>query len=75
MPEQLSEIEKKLVILEAKVDATYKSAEKVRKYILWTGIITVAFIVIPLILLPLFLPAFLASQGVGSINSSSLQGL
>lgn len=73
MPEQLSEIEKKLVILETKVDATFASAEKTRKYILWTGIITAAVILIPLLLLPLFLPAFLASQGIGDINS--LQGL
>ena len=75
MPEQLSEIEKKLITLEAKVDATFVSAEKTRKYILWTGIITAAVILIPLLILPLVLPAFFAAEGIGGINSSSLQGL
>jgi len=46
--------------------------EKMRKYFLWTMIITVGMIVIPLLILPLFLPAFLASQGV---DPSSLQNL
>ncbi len=73
MPEQLSEIEKKLVVLEGKVDAAYASVEKMRKYMMWTGIITVAVIVIPLLLLPLFIPSFLASQGIG--GPDSLQGL
>ncbi len=73
MPEQLSEIEKKLVILEGKVDAAYASVEKMRKYMLWTGIITVAVIVIPLFILPFLIPSFLASQGVGTLDS--YQGL
>lgn len=73
MPEQLSEIEKKLVMLEAKLDSTYQSVEKVRKYMLWTAIITVGVIVLPLLILPLFLPAFLASQGIGGLES--VQGL
>lgn len=58
-------MEMKLHELEGKLDALYISAEKTRKYFLWTGIITVALIVIPLFLLPLFIPAFLTSQGVG----------
>lgn len=62
------EITIKLAELEGKIDAVYASVEKTRKYFLWTGIITVAVIVIPLLLLPLFLPAFLASQGVGSLS-------
>jgi len=61
MPEQISEIQKKLIEMDAKLDATYASSEKVRKYILWTGIITVAFIVIPLLILPFVIPAFLSS--------------
>lgn len=61
MPEQLSRIETKLVELEGKIDATYKSAEKMRKYFLWTGIITVAVIIIPLLILPFVIPAFLSS--------------
>lgn len=63
MNEQLDRIELKLAQLEGKADATFKSSEKMRKYFLWTVIITVGAIIIPLFLLPLFVPAFLASQG------------
>lgn len=55
----------KLAELEGKVDTVFASVEKMRKYTMWTGIITVAVIVIPLLLLPLFVPSFLASQGLG----------
>ena len=51
----------RLSALEAKIDAVYVSSEKIRKYFLWTGIITLALIVLPLIVLPLILPAFLSS--------------
>ncbi|OGC88354.1 hypothetical protein A2419_00675 [Candidatus Adlerbacteria bacterium RIFOXYC1_FULL_48_26] len=61
MDEQLNRIEQKL-------DATYKSAEKMRKYFLWSAIITLSFILLPLVIIPLVLPAFLASQGVGGIS-------
>ena len=69
MPPQ--DIEAKLAQLEAKIDATFASAEKTRKYIMWTAIITVGTILIPLIILPFVLPAFFASQGVdiNSLNS------
>ncbi len=73
MQDQLDRIEIKLAELQTKVDATYVSAEKMRKYFLWTGFITVVVIIIPLLVLPLFLPAFLSSQGLDSLNS--LQGL
>jgi len=65
MPEQLDRIEKKLAELEASVGAVYASSEKMRKYFLWTLIITVGAVVIPLVILPFFLPSFFASQGVG----------
>jgi len=65
--EQLDRIEKKLADVEVKLDATYKSAEKMRKYMMWTAIITVVVIVIPLLILPALLPSFLASQGVGGL--------
>ncbi len=73
MQEQLDRIEVKLAELQTKLDATYASGEKMRKYFMWSAIITVAVIVIPLLILPLFLPSFLVSQGVGSLDS--LQGL
>ncbi|MBC7836778.1 hypothetical protein H7X87_03310 [Acetobacteraceae bacterium] len=57
MQEQLDRIE-------AKIDAVHTSSEKMRKYFLWTLGITVALIVLPLLILPLVLPAFLASMVV-----------
>ena len=38
--------------IEQKVDAAFRSAEKTRKYILWTGIITAVVIILPLLFLP-----------------------
>jgi type II secretory pathway component PulF len=61
MPEQLNRIEAKLTELQTKIEATFVSAEKTRKYMMWTAIITIAVIVIPLLLLPLVIPAFLSS--------------
>jgi hypothetical protein len=61
MQEQLDRIEVKLAELEVKVDAAYQSSEKMRKYLLWGFWITVGAIVIPLLILPLLLPAFLGS--------------
>lgn len=66
MEEQLQRIEAKLVELEVKLDANYASTEKTRKIMLWTGILSIAFIIIPLFLLPFFVPSFLASQGAGA---------
>ena len=72
MNEQLDRIEMRIAELTGKLDEAFVSIEKTRKYMFWTGVITVVVIVVPLLLLPLFLPAFLASQGV---DTSSLQGL
>lgn len=66
MDGQLDRIEGKLAELEGKLDATYQSAEKMRKYFLWTLVVTVVIILVPLFILPLFIPSFLASQGVGA---------
>lgn len=49
----------RLDALEVKVDAAYKAAEKVRKYLFWTGVVTIALIVLPLIGLVFALPSFL----------------
>lgn len=54
---------KKLAELEAKVDAVYKSAEKTRKYFLWTLILSVVFLVLPLIALIFVIPQFLDAIG------------
>ncbi len=46
------ELQAALDTLAAKVDAVYASAEKTRKYILWTVIGTIALFVLPLLLVP-----------------------
>lgn len=53
------ELRQKLDLLEKKVDATFRSAERTRKYILWTIIITVALFVLPLIALIFVIPSFI----------------
>jgi len=55
------ELAAKLEEIGAKADRAYRSAETVRKYFLWTGIITVALIVLPLIGLAFVIPSFLDS--------------
>ena len=72
MNEQLDRIEKKILELENKLDATYAAAHKVLTYMRWTGIITIAVVVVPLFIIPFFVPSFLASQGVGNLNSLGL---
>lgn len=64
MNEQLDRIEIKLADLTGKVEAAYESSEKMRKYMLWGFWITVGAIVVPLLILPLFLPAFLGSVAI-----------
>lgn len=70
MPEstqsQLDRMEVKLAELEGKIDATFASTEKMRKYMLWGFWITVACIVLPLLVLPLLVGPFLASLGAGA---------
>ena len=61
------EINKKINELEKKIDDIYLSVEKTRKYFLWTGIITVAVIVLPLIGLIFVLPSFINSY-VGTLG-------
>jgi len=61
MQEQLDRIEIKLAELQGKIEATYESSEKMRKYMLWGFWITVGAIVVPLLILPLVIPAFLSS--------------
>jgi len=52
---------KKLAEIEAKVDAVYKSAEKTRKYFMWTLIISVVLFVLPLIALVFVIPQFITA--------------
>ena len=55
------ELSAKIDMLTAKVDAMYAVVEKLRKYFLWTLIITVVLFVVPLIGLFFAIPSFLSS--------------
>ena len=59
----------KLIELDEKIDKIYKSVEKTRKYFLWTGIITVALFVLPLIGILFVAPSFIKDY------TTNLQGL
>ena len=67
------ELGRRLDALEVKVDAAYRAAEKVRKYIFWTGVVTLALIVLPAIGLVFAIPSFLSTYSnigsIGDINS------
>jgi len=65
-PELLAKLEE----IGAKADQAYQASEKVRKYLFWTGVITIALFVLPLIGLAFVVPQFLSSytttlNGVG----------
>jgi len=53
------------------VEKIYVSAEKTRKYFLWTMWATIIVFVVPLIVLAFVIPPFLNSY-LGSIDASSL---
>jgi CHASE3 domain sensor protein len=53
------EILKKIEELEKKVEAVYQSAEKTRKYFLWTLIITAVVIILPLLVMLFVIPSLL----------------
>ena len=53
-PKQIDELNRKL-------DEIYISVEKTRKYIMWTGIITAAIIILPLIGLLFVIPSFISN--------------
>jgi hypothetical protein len=63
----------RLDALEAKVDAAYHAAEKVRKYMFWTGVVTIALIVLPAIGLVFAVPSFLANYAQIGAYSNLLQ--
>jgi type II secretory pathway component PulF len=56
---QPGDLEKRISDLEEKIDEIYVSVEKTRKYFLWTMIITVVVVVLPLIGLMFVIPAFI----------------
>jgi hypothetical protein len=62
------ETQNKMAGLEKKIDLIYASVEKTRKIIMWTGIITIAVIVLPLIGLVFVIPQFLSNYA-DTLNS------
>jgi len=62
------EILKKLELQEKKIDEMYLSIEKMRKYFLWTFIITIALVILPLIGLIFVIPQFLSTLEGGNLG-------
>ncbi len=65
-PELLAKLDE----IGAKAEKAYQAAEKVRKYLFWTAVVTIAVIVVPLIGLMFVIPQFISSytttlNGVG----------
>lgn len=52
------ELAAKLDEIAAKADAAARAAEAARKYLFWTGVVTIAVIVVPLIGLAFAIPSF-----------------
>jgi len=51
----------KMAGLEKKIDEIYASVEKTRKYFLWTMVITLVVVVLPLIAMMFVIPSFLGN--------------
>ena len=66
-----TDLQKKLEEQDQKLEAIYRSVEKMRKYFLWTMIITIALIVLPMIGLAFVIPSFMANY-VAPLNSLGL---
>ena len=55
------ELRKRFDDIEKKLDDTFRAADKARKYLMWTGIITIALFVLPLIGLMFAIPSFIST--------------
>ncbi len=62
------EILKRLEENEKKLEAIYVSVEKTRKYFMWTLIISLGFIIVPLIGLAFVIPKFLATLSLSTMG-------
>jgi hypothetical protein len=68
--------DQRLAALETKIDAMYASVEKLRKYFLWTGIITVVLFVLPLIGLMFAIPSFLNTYSdLNAIDTQTINSM
>ncbi len=57
----MEELAKQIAAQQEKIDKVYISVEKMRKYFMWTLIITVVLFVLPLIGLIFVIPQFLST--------------
>lgn len=65
-PELLAKLDE----IGAKADKAFHAAESARKYLFWTGVVTIALVVIPLIGLVFAIPAFMNSY-VDPLNAAT----
>lgn len=65
------ELAAKLDEIAIKADRAYQAAESTRKYLFWTGVVTVALIVLPLIGLAFAVPSFISSYTT-TLNTAGL---
>lgn len=64
------ELRQRLDQIEKKVDAAYAASEKVRTYLFWTGVITIALIVLPTVGLLFAIPSFISTySSLGDITA------
>ena len=63
-PELLAKLDE----ISAKADAAFKAAESTRKYLFWTGVVTVVLFVVPLIGLAFVIPQFVGSYTTNLTN-------
>lgn len=68
----MPEIEARLAALEAKIDEVAKITKRLYTVFLWTGVITVAAFVIPLVLFAFALPSMISGL---SAYTGALSGL
>ena len=68
-PEELDRLAQIIEEQQEKIDKVYASMEKMRKYFLWTLIITIVVFVLPLLGLIFVIPSFIQNY------TTNLQGL
>ncbi len=64
----MEEIIKKLEAQEAKLEAIFRSVERMRKYFMWTLIITLVTIVLPAIGLLFVIPMYLKTLNLSGLG-------
>lgn len=62
------DIAAKIEAQQKKLDEIYRSIERMRKYFLWTLMITVAAVLLPLLGLAIVIPQFLSTYNTSSLG-------